>query len=115
MEPGKGISFINTKGVKLTEEEIAAAIAKAAADAREAALASMPDVSSFEAKIGELNGFLAERDTTIGTLNTDLSAAKAANYDLIINGTPIPTTSNFEEEVITNNGVDFDDLFESRN
>lgn len=41
------------------------------------------DVSVFEAKITELNQAIADRDATIATLTAELTAAKAANYDLL--------------------------------
>lgn len=44
----------------------------------------VPDISVYEAKIAELNSTLAERDATIATKDAEISAAKVANYDLLM-------------------------------
>lgn len=69
------------------------------------------DVSAYVAKISQLESALAEKDAAIADLGNQLTAAKAANYDLLMNP-PIPDT-NVEDETSDSDDtdVDIDDLF----
>jgi hypothetical protein len=76
----------------------------------EEATPEVPDTAAYEAKIAELTGIIAERDSAIADLGTQDSAAKAHNYDLLMQ---IGATPN--EEIAADTGVDesfdIDDLF----
>jgi hypothetical protein len=68
-----------------------------------------PDLAAYEAKIDELTNTIAERDAAIADLGIQVSAAKAHNYDLLMQiGTP-------NEEIAADTGsdesFDIDDLF----
>lgn len=74
-----------------------------------------PDISAYEAKIAAQESTIAERDTSIGTLTAELSASKAANYDLLMSvpkdvGTPVVSL----ESESNDSDFDFDDLFEQK-
>lgn len=49
-----------------------------------------PDVSAYEAKIVQHENTIADRDSTIANLTSELSEAKAHNYDLL---TSIPANN----------------------
>ncbi len=54
---------------------------------------STPDVSVYIAKISELEGVIAGKDSEIEALNTALTVSKAANYDLLVQ---IPTEDEID-------------------
>lgn len=105
---GSGHPFITTqeRETKLDpEDETPDAEATPSADAA-------TDVSVYEAKIAELTGVIAERDAAIASLTADITIAKAANYDLLMNGAAEaaadnePATPDDDPE-----NVDVDDFF----
>lgn len=72
------------------------------------------ETSVYEAKIAELNAKIAEENARAVALESELNAAKAANYDLLM-ATPAETAviddveSNDVDDI-----VDIDDLFEKK-
>lgn len=63
----------------------------------EAEVAPEPvDVSLFEAKIAELTVKVAELEATVAAKDAEITAAKAANYDLLTT-TPIPDVEAGDE------------------
>lgn len=73
----------------------------------------MPDVSAYEAKISELTASLAERDASLSGLTADLTASKAANYDLLISGPRVPETQVIQnDDNFADTDIDIDDLFD---
>ena len=73
------------------------------------------DVSVYEAKISELNGVIAELGTTITALTADLTAAKAANYDLLMTPPGTAEPDSVESVGEDDSDTDIDDLFEDPN
>lgn len=72
-----------------------------------------PDAEAYAAKITELTAEIEGLNGRIADLNTQLTASKAANYDLMTSMPgAIPEASTVEGD--TGNGADFDDLFESK-
>lgn len=74
---------------------------------------NIPDVSVFEAKIAAQDATLAERDAQISTYAADLSASKAANYDLLMSiPKDVDQKQNETDASSVDSEVDYDDLFE---
>jgi hypothetical protein len=74
------------------------------------------DVTTRDAKIEELNGTIAERDSAIVAANADVTAQKAKNFDLAmqIPGTTVNTGSVLDPETdpeIDPATISIDDLF----
>ena len=77
-----------------------------------------PDASAYEAKIAELESAhattIAESSATIEGLTSELTAAKAHNYDLLVAGNKpadevLDTPANFDND--EDGDIDIDDLF----
>lgn len=72
------------------------------------------DTSVYEAKIAELTAKIAEESARAVALESELNAAKAANYDLLM-ATPAETAvTDDAESNDADDIVDIDDLFESK-
>jgi hypothetical protein len=69
-----------------------------------------PDLSTYQAKIDELTTVIADRDAVIADLTLQVTAAKAANYDLLMQ---VPGNETVTEDVDESDevDVDVDDLF----
>lgn len=74
-----------------------------------------PDISAYEAKIVELTGIIAERDLVIADLTGQVTATKAANYDLLMaapmTGDVVTDDASNKDETPDETDVDFSDLF----
>lgn len=72
-------------------------------------VAETVDVSAYEAKIETLNATIAERDAALVASAAELTAAKAANYDLLM---AVPGTAEVvPDEVSDETDTDISDLF----
>jgi hypothetical protein len=70
---------------------------------------TVPDTATMQAKIDELTLALADRDVIVADLSAQVVAAKAANYDLLMQ---IPGTAPVEEvEETDDSDIDVSDLF----
>jgi len=73
-----------------------------------------PDVDAYQAKIDQLNADLAARDALIAERDSALSAAKAANYDLLVNGPgnqKLDDTATVVDDLDNDTDISIDDFF----
>lgn len=76
------------------------------------------DPASYQAKIDQLNATIAAHEKTLADRESELTAAKAANYDLLMNGTPKElddTATVVVEDDSDSANVTIDDLFGGKN
>lgn len=96
--------YINKRGIKMSENDTATEPVDDASS-----VAETVDVSAYEAKIETLNATIAERDATILASAAELTASKAANYDLLM---AVPGTAEVvPDEVSDESDTDISDLF----
>jgi hypothetical protein len=71
------------------------------------------DVTTRDAKIDELNGTIAEKDSAITAATADVQTWKAKNFDLAmqIPSNPVNTDSVITEPEIDPSTLSIDDLF----
>lgn len=67
-----------------------------------------PDVSLYEAKIADLNLQILTLNQTIESLNAEVTAQKAANYDLLM-----ATPQGDETDADVDNGSETDDIYDT--
>ena len=73
-------------------------------------VATPVDVSVYEAKIAELESAVADRDNVIIAKDAEITAAKAANYDLLMS---VPSDTDDTNVIVddSDESVDYSDLF----
>jgi hypothetical protein len=81
-----GVSLFELRGIRFIEGEDGGASDTENNDTENET--ETVDISVYEAKIAELNQAIADRDAQIATLTAEVTAAKAANYDLL-NTSPV--------------------------
>ena len=71
------------------------------------------EIGTSTAKIEELNGTIAERDSVVAERDTEIQKWKAKNFDLAMQ-IPGQSSPRVENEPTDNSGISVDDLFKSK-